>query len=71
MKHSVYLRKVQKRRLPEAPRTAAAVDHHIEALIATTSQDGRHTHREHLVSLALALWSQPANRSHSFFHLNI
>lgn len=43
--HPVYRRKVTKWRLPNAPRTAAAVDHHTEALIATTSQGGRHTHR--------------------------
>lgn len=38
-----------------SPKTAAAVDHDPEALIATTSQDGRHTHGYHLVSL----WPRP------------
>lgn len=41
--HLVLTTESAKRRLPKAPRTAAAVDHHFKALIATTSQDGRHT----------------------------
>lgn len=55
--HTVYRRKVpsQMALAEGSPKTAAAVDHRPEALIATTSQDGRHTHGYHLLSL----WPRP------------
>lgn len=65
--HSVYRRKVplQMALAEESPKTAAAVDHHRpEALIATTSQDGRHTHGYHF---ALPLASPSGHNQQSGF----